>query len=65
MPTVEAGGAMIRIGGMALPTAGTGQFTDPLGQVSINGAFSPVSGTASTLYIIRLTVPDAVFKVVA
>lgn len=65
MRTVEAGGAMFRLGGYALPTEGHGQFTDPVGQVSINGAFSPVTGTASTAYMIRLVTPDAVFKVVA
>lgn len=64
LPTVEAGGAMLRLGGYALPTRGSGQFINPVGQVSINGALSPVTGTVSTLYIIRLEVPDAVFKVV-
>lgn len=64
LPTVEAGGAMLRLGGYALPTRGSGQFTNPVGQVSINGALSPVTGTVSTLYVIRLQGPDAVFKVV-
>lgn len=64
-PPAPGSGAPFRIGGFARPRDGTGQFRNPIGMVSINGAFDPTSGAVSTLYMVRLSAPDAVFKVVA
>ncbi len=55
----------LRIGGFAPPTTGTGQFTNPVGIVSVNGAFSLATGAVSTLYMVRLSSPEGVFQVAA
>jgi hypothetical protein len=50
-----------RIGGFALPTQGTGQFKNPTGLVSINGAYSLATGAVSILYMVRFSDPHGVF----
>jgi len=50
-----------RLGGFALPTDGTGQFKDPVGVVSANGAYSLATGAVSMLYMVRLSDPVGVF----
>jgi hypothetical protein len=64
MPTAVSGleGAIVRLGGFAPLTAGTGQFQDAGGMVAVNGAFSVATGALSTLYMVRLTDPLGVFR---
>jgi hypothetical protein len=64
MPTTAAGGeaSMLRLGGFAPPTIGSGQFRNPVGMVSVNGAFSVATGAVSTLYMVRLSDPLGVFR---
>jgi hypothetical protein len=63
-PTAVAGLAspLLRIGGIAPPTAGSGQFKDPVGMISVNGAFSLATGASSVLYMVRLSDPLGVFQ---
>jgi hypothetical protein len=55
-------GSFFRIGGMAPPREGTGQFTDCVGMVAVNGAFSPITGALSIMYVIRLSDPYGHFN---
>lgn len=61
IPQEQAGG-LVEFGGFAEPISGTGQFQNPLGMVSLNGAFDPRTGAVSALYMLRLTANDAIFK---
>lgn len=63
----SADGGPVRLGGFAqpIPTSGFGQFEHPVGMVSINGAWSPTTGAISTFYMVRLSMADAILKVVA
>jgi len=56
---------ILRIGGFAPPTQGTGQFTEPVGMVSVNGALSLATGMISTLYMVRLSDPFRIFRAAA
>jgi hypothetical protein len=56
---------ILRIGGFAPPTQGTGQFKEPIGMVSVNGALSLATGMVSTLYMVRLSDPFQIFRAVA
>lgn len=58
-------GAVTQVAGFAVPREGTGQFRDPIGTISINGAWNPRTGAISTCYMVRLTAADAVWKVLA
>jgi hypothetical protein len=53
-----------RIGAIAPPTEGNGQFKDPVGMVSVNGAFSLATGALSTMYMVRLSDPLGRFQFV-
>ena len=57
-----AGSPFYRIGGIAPPTEGRGQFKDPVGMVSVNGAFDLATGSVSTLYVVRLSDPLSLFR---
>ncbi len=62
-PTVIPGqGTILRLGGFAPPSTGTGQFRQPVGMVSVNGALSPATGAISTVYMLRLADPLGVFR---
>lgn len=54
-----------RIGGFAIPTEGSGQFVDPVGMVSVNGAFSLATGALSTIYMVRLSDPLGRFRLIS
>ncbi len=56
---------IFRIGGIAPPTQGTGQFKNPVGMVSVNGAFSLATGALSTMYVVRLSDPLGKFRTVS
>jgi len=56
---------ILRIGGFALPTKGSGQFIDPVGMVSVNGAFSLATGALSTVYMVRLSDPLGQFRLMS
>jgi len=57
-----SGPLFYRLGGIAPPTEGRGQFKDPVGMVSVNGAFDLGAGAVSTLYIVRLSDPFGLFR---
>jgi hypothetical protein len=56
---------ILRIGGIAPPTEGNGQFKNPIGMVSVNGIFSLTSGAVSMMYMVRLSDPLGRFRSVA
>lgn len=62
-PTETPGGRapFYRLGGIAPPSEGRGQFADPVGMVSVNGAFDLATGAVSTLYMVRLSDPLGLF----
>jgi hypothetical protein len=55
-------GGFYRLGGIAPPSEGSGQFIDPVGMVSVNGAFNIETGAVSTVYLVRLADPTGVFQ---
>ena len=60
--TRQAGTFFYRFGGIAPPTEGHGQFQNPIGMVSVNGAFDLSTGALSTLYMVRLSDPFGLFR---
>jgi hypothetical protein len=53
---------ILRIGGIAPTLSGTGQFKNPVGMISLNGAFNLFTGAISSMYMIRLSDPLGVFR---
>lgn len=60
--THREGTLFYRFGGIAPPTEGQGQFQNPIGMVSVNGAFNLATGAMSTLYLVRLSDPLGLFR---
>ena len=51
-----------RITGFGPFTGGTGQFSDPVGMVSLNGAISLAPGAVSSMYMLRIADPAGRFR---